>query len=123
MLVARQVGAAMTRLACRGVSTHTCASPVLPPVCTLRMSTSGTGGPLLEALAVPRASAETRSCAARCRGHTWVATCGNGDFGRLGHGAGTTTSQSYPTIVEALNGLRVKQVACGGAHTCAVTGT
>jgi alpha-tubulin suppressor-like RCC1 family protein len=49
-----------------------------------------------------------------------VATCGNGDFGRLGHGG--TRGEVYPTRVEALTKSKVKQVACGGAHTVAVTG-
>lgn len=46
-------------------------------------------------------------------------TCGNGDFGRLGHGINACHSIDIPRHVlsRTLEGLRVDQVACGGSHT------
>lgn len=51
-----------------------------------------------------------------------LATWGNGDFGRLGHGLGCVSEQ-VPRVVAALRDKRVAQVACGGAHTAVVTET
>jgi alpha-tubulin suppressor-like RCC1 family protein len=51
-----------------------------------------------------------------------LACWGNGDFGRLGHGL-PCTSELIPRVVSALAGQYVVRVACGGAHTAAVTGT
>jgi RCC1 and BTB domain-containing protein len=50
-----------------------------------------------------------------------VYTFGEGKFGRLGHGS--ERNQAVARRVEALAGTRVKQVACGGFHTAAVTDT
>jgi alpha-tubulin suppressor-like RCC1 family protein len=50
-----------------------------------------------------------------------LATWGNGQHGRLGHGPGTG-SELFPRVVTALAGSNVLQVACGGAHTAVVTG-
>ena len=50
-----------------------------------------------------------------------VATYGNGDFGRLGHGL-TCISQVIPRVISALASYDVKAVDCGGAHTAVVTG-
>lgn len=46
-------------------------------------------------------------------------TCGNGDFGRLGHESTGTSNVEIPRHVQsgALDGLRVEQVSCGGSHT------
>lgn len=48
-----------------------------------------------------------------------VYTFGEGKFGRLGHHS--EHNQLYARTVDALVGKRVKQVACGGFHTAAVT--
>ena len=48
-------------------------------------------------------------------------TFGEGKFGRLGHNS--ERNQLVARVVETLVGKRVKQVACGGFHTAAVTGT
>ena len=50
----------------------------------------------------------------------WVVTWGNGDFGRLGHEG--RWGEVYPRKVSALDGVDVKEVCAGGAHTAAVTG-
>ncbi|KAF1777360.1 SKP1/BTB/POZ domain [Phytophthora cactorum] len=50
-----------------------------------------------------------------------VFTFGEGKFGRLGHNS--ERNQPVARFVEALAGKRVKQVACGGFHTAAVTET
>lgn len=47
---------------------------------------------------------------------------GNGDFGRLGMGS-NLSSFMVPTKCEALSETSVSDVACGGAHTVALTGT
>lgn len=49
-----------------------------------------------------------------------LATWGNGDFGRLGHGV-ECVSEELPRVVAALRDHNVLQVACGGAHTAVVT--
>ena len=48
-----------------------------------------------------------------------VYSWGNGEHGRLGHGDATT--YRVPGVVRCLMGERVSQVACGGAHTAALT--
>eukprot|EP00959_Pyramimonas_sp_CCMP1952_P137624 2880350-Pyramimonas_sp.AAC.1 len=50
----------------------------------------------------------------------WVATWGNGDFGRLGHEG--RWSEVYPRKVAALDDIDVKEVCAGGAHTAVVSG-
>ncbi|RLN86543.1 hypothetical protein BBJ28_00001485 [Nothophytophthora sp. Chile5] len=50
-----------------------------------------------------------------------VFTFGEGKFGRLGHNS--ERNQAVARFVDALAGKRVKQVACGGFHTAAVTET
>lgn len=47
-----------------------------------------------------------------------LATWGNGDLGRLGHGD-ECTNVEVPVVCSTLSaeGIRVKQVSCGGAHT------
>ncbi|DAZ94414.1 TPA: hypothetical protein N0F65_003443 [Lagenidium giganteum] len=50
-----------------------------------------------------------------------VYTFGEGKFGRLGHNS--ERNQLVARHVEALAGKRVKQIACGGFHTAAVTET
>eukprot|EP00191_Tetraselmis_sp_GSL018_P006490 CAMPEP_0177607112 /NCGR_PEP_ID=MMETSP0419_2-20121207/17728_1 /TAXON_ID=582737 /ORGANISM="Tetraselmis sp., Strain GSL018" /LENGTH=184 /DNA_ID=CAMNT_0019101641 /DNA_START=193 /DNA_END=745 /DNA_ORIENTATION=- len=47
-----------------------------------------------------------------------LATWGNADFGRLGHGA--IESQMLPRVVEVLKEENIVQVSSGGAHTAAV---
>jgi hypothetical protein len=42
-----------------------------------------------------------------------------GDFGRLGHG--NSSDLFTPQPIKALNGLRIKQIACGDSHCLAVT--
>ena len=51
-----------------------------------------------------------------------LACWGNGDFGRLGHGA-NNLGESLPRVCSYLSDLRVAHVSCGGAHTVAVSGT
>jgi RCC1 and BTB domain-containing protein len=47
--------------------------------------------------------------------YTW----GEGKFGRLGHGG--ERNQICPRVVEALQGKKIVQVACGGFHSAAIT--
>lgn len=42
-----------------------------------------------------------------------------GDFGRLGHG--NSSDLLIPQPIVALQGLRIKQIACGDSHCLAVT--
>lgn len=42
-----------------------------------------------------------------------------GDFGRLGHG--NYSDLFTPQPIKALNGLRIRQIACGDSHCLAVT--
>lgn len=42
-----------------------------------------------------------------------------GDFGRLGHG--NSSDLFSPQPVKALQGLRIKQIACGDSHCLALT--
>ena len=49
-----------------------------------------------------------------------VATWGNADHGRLGHGA--LPSQILPRVVAALGGTDIAAVSAGGAHTAALAG-
>ena len=42
-----------------------------------------------------------------------------GDFGRLGHG--NSSDLLIPQPIIALQGLRIKQIACGDSHCLAVT--
>ncbi|GBF93212.1 hypothetical protein Rsub_05944 [Raphidocelis subcapitata] len=49
----------------------------------------------------------------------FIACWGNGQHGRLGHGA-HEASEAFPRVVAALAGHRATRVACGGAHTAAV---
>lgn len=42
-----------------------------------------------------------------------------GDFGRLGHG--NSSDLFIPQPIRALQGLRIKQIACGDSHCLAVT--
>lgn len=48
-----------------------------------------------------------------------VYSWGWGDFGRLGHG--NSSDLFTPQPVKALQGLRIKQIACGDSHCLAVT--
>jgi len=48
-----------------------------------------------------------------------VYSWGEGSFGRLGHNS--IESQPLPKIISGLNRRRVKQVACGAAHSLALT--
>ena len=50
-----------------------------------------------------------------------LACWGNGDLGRLGHGV-ECANEEVPRVVAALADVSLKHVACGGAHTVAVTG-
>lgn len=50
-----------------------------------------------------------------------LATWGNGDFGRLGHGT-PFAAEAVPRVVSGLAGEEIAAVACGGAHTAVVTG-
>lgn len=45
-----------------------------------------------------------------------LATCGNADCGRLGHGA-KQSSVEIPQVVRALLDLQVHSASAGGAHT------
>lgn len=49
----------------------------------------------------------------------FLATCGNGQHGRLGHGV-ACANELFPRIVAAL-GAGLKQASCGGAHCAVVT--
>lgn len=42
-----------------------------------------------------------------------------GDFGRLGHG--NSSDLFIPQPIRALQGIRIKQIACGDSHCLAVT--
>lgn len=42
-----------------------------------------------------------------------------GDFGRLGHG--DSSDLFTPLPIQALHGLKIKQIACGDSHCLAVT--
>lgn len=42
-----------------------------------------------------------------------------GDFGRLGHG--NSSDLFTPQPIKALQGKRIKQIACGDSHCLAVT--
>ncbi|PNX79082.1 putative E3 ubiquitin-protein ligase HERC1-like protein, partial [Trifolium pratense] len=48
-----------------------------------------------------------------------VYSWGWGDFGRLGHG--NSSDLFIPQPIRALQGLRIKQIACGDSHCLAVT--
>ncbi|KAL5539709.1 hypothetical protein UlMin_043746, partial [Ulmus minor] len=48
-----------------------------------------------------------------------VYSWGWGDFGRLGHG--NSSDLLTPQPIKALQGLRIKQIACGDSHCLAVT--
>jgi alpha-tubulin suppressor-like RCC1 family protein len=48
-----------------------------------------------------------------------LATFGNGDCGRLGHG--TLFPEELPRLVRALLDVEIAAVACGGAHTAVCT--
>ncbi|KAG8064559.1 hypothetical protein GUJ93_ZPchr0004g39967 [Zizania palustris] len=48
-----------------------------------------------------------------------VYSWGWGDFGRLGHG--NSTDVFTPQPVKALQGIKIKQIACGDSHCLAVT--
>ncbi|KAI4343472.1 hypothetical protein L6164_010816 [Bauhinia variegata] len=48
-----------------------------------------------------------------------VCSWGWGDFGRLGHG--NSSDLFTPQPIKALQGLRIKQIACGDSHCLAVT--
>lgn len=48
-----------------------------------------------------------------------VYSWGWGDFGRLGHG--NSSDVFTPQPVKALQGLKIKQIACGDSHCLAVT--
>ena len=48
-----------------------------------------------------------------------VYSWGWGDFGRLGHG--NSTDVFTPQPVKALQGIKIKQLACGDSHCLAVT--
>ncbi|KVH87985.1 Regulator of chromosome condensation 1/beta-lactamase-inhibitor protein II, partial [Cynara cardunculus var. scolymus] len=48
-----------------------------------------------------------------------VYSWGWGDFGRLGHG--NSTDFFIPQPIKALQGLRIRQIACGDSHCLAVT--
>ena len=50
-----------------------------------------------------------------------VASWGNGDFGRLGHGQ-ACLSEEVPKLCAMLSEIGAQQVACGGAHTAVVAG-
>jgi len=49
-----------------------------------------------------------------------LATFGNGQFGRLGHGS--ESNELFPRVLSALTDVKVTAVAAGGAHTAAVAG-
>lgn len=50
-----------------------------------------------------------------------VFSWGSGRFGQLGHGE-LTNSLDKPTAIEFFQGLRVKEIACGGFHSAVITG-
>ncbi|CAB5135926.1 unnamed protein product [Rhizophagus irregularis] len=49
-----------------------------------------------------------------------VFSWGSGRFGQLGHGE-FTNSLEKPTSIEFFQGLRVKEIACGGFHSAVIT--
>lgn len=51
-----------------------------------------------------------------------LACWGNGDFGRLGHGA-DNLGESVPRACRYLSDVSIAYVSCGGAHTVALSGT
>lgn len=51
-----------------------------------------------------------------------LACWGNGDFGRLGHGA-NNLGESVPRACSYLSDVSIAYVSCGGAHTVALSGT
>ncbi|XP_059624482.1 ultraviolet-B receptor UVR8 isoform X2 [Cornus florida] len=51
--------------------------------------------------------------------HMQAYSWGWGDFGRLGHG--NSSDLFTPQPIKALQGLRIKQIACGDSHCLAVT--
>ena len=50
-----------------------------------------------------------------------VYSWGEGDDGKLGHG--NKTSADRPRVIEALRGKDISYIACGGAHSAAITAT
>ena len=50
-----------------------------------------------------------------------VYSWGEGDDGKLGHG--NKTSCDRPRVIEALRGKDIIYIACGGAHSAAITAT
>jgi E3 ubiquitin-protein ligase HERC2 len=50
-----------------------------------------------------------------------VYSWGEGDDGKLGHG--NKTSCDRPRVIEALRGKDIAYIACGGAHSAAITAT
>lgn len=48
-----------------------------------------------------------------------VYSWGEGDDGKLGHG--NRTGYERPKLIEALHGLEINDIACGGAHSAAIT--
>ena len=50
-----------------------------------------------------------------------VYSWGEGDDGKLGHG--NKTSCDRPRVIEALRGKDITFIACGGAHSAAITAT
>ena len=50
-----------------------------------------------------------------------LACWGNGDFGRLGHGA-ACLSEELPRVVSSLADCTLTAVACGSAHTAVLGG-
>ena len=49
----------------------------------------------------------------------YVLLFSRGDFGRLGHG--NSSDLFIPQPIRALQGIRIKQIACGDSHCLAVT--
>ncbi|XP_023411971.1 serine/threonine-protein kinase Nek8 isoform X9 [Loxodonta africana] len=70
-------------------------------------------------------SAGGRTTSTRCRDRGIIMTFGSGSSGCLGHGSLTDMSQPplalQPTIVEALLGYEMVQVACGASHVLALS--
>ncbi|XP_023615247.1 serine/threonine-protein kinase Nek8 isoform X6 [Myotis lucifugus] len=64
-------------------------------------------------------STGSRTTSARCRDRGIIMTFGSGSNGCLGHGSLNDISQ--PTIVEALLGYEMVQVACGASHVLALS--
>lgn len=59
--------------------------------------------------------------AVRGGANRFLACFGNGHLGRLGTGA-QCTSEVFPRVLGTLVGYSMRQVACGGAHTVALSG-